>query len=68
MTNKDEAHLRNKKRAARYLDISVATLDRMRRNGTGPRYVRVGTQIRYKPEDLVAFVEACAQNTGGAAA
>ena len=29
-----------------------------RADGRGPRYVKLGRQVRYRPADLVAYVEA----------
>jgi hypothetical protein len=43
---------------ASYLDVSVATLDRWRSEGTGPNYIKAGSGIRY-PENCVAeYVQA----------
>lgn len=43
---------------ASYLDVSVATLDRWRSEGTGPNYIKAGNGIRY-PENCVAeYVQA----------
>lgn len=36
------------------------TLEKWRLLGCGPRYIRLGRSIRYRPEDLAAFVEECA--------
>jgi excisionase family DNA binding protein len=42
--------------AALYLHLSERTLERMRVAGTGPRFVRIGKSIRYRQQDLDAFV------------
>jgi len=34
------------------------TLERWRSNGTGPRFVRIGRRVGYRPEDLTSFVAA----------
>jgi hypothetical protein len=46
--------------AGRYLGgekpISVRTLQRMRLEGTGPRFIKVGAAVRYAKEDLDEFL------------
>ncbi len=44
--------------AARYLRLSKRTLERLRLTGTGPRFVRLGRSVRYRPPDLEAYVNA----------
>ncbi|GAB3252502.1 helix-turn-helix transcriptional regulator [Arthrobacter pigmenti] len=44
--------------AAVYLGFARATLKRWRTTGTGPAYVRVGSKIVYRIEDLDAFLRA----------
>jgi excisionase family DNA binding protein len=61
-----ETYLKNKREAARYLGISVGTLERMIASGRGPRLIRIGMLVKFRPEDLAAYVEANAH--GGAAA
>lgn len=48
--------LLNQKQAARILDLSVRTLERHRLAGTGPSYARLGRLIRYRQDDLDAWV------------
>jgi excisionase family DNA binding protein len=43
--------------AAAWLRSSERTLERWRGNGTGPRFVRLGRRVVYRPEDLEAWVE-----------
>jgi excisionase family DNA binding protein len=50
--------LLTEKQAAAYLNIGVKTLQNWRWRGEGPRFVRVGRLMRYRPEDLRAFVAA----------
>ena len=45
------------KEAAHILGLSVRTLERHRLAGTGPRYVRLGRLVRYRPQDLAEFVD-----------
>ncbi|HEL4163321.1 MULTISPECIES: helix-turn-helix transcriptional regulator [Stenotrophomonas] len=42
--------------AAAYLGISKSTLEKMRANGRGPRYVRLGRQCFYRRTDLDAYI------------
>ena len=42
----------NETEAARILDLSVKTLRRWRWAGQGPRFVKVGTCVRYAVADL----------------
>jgi predicted DNA-binding transcriptional regulator AlpA len=55
--------LLNEKEAARFYGISALTLRKWRTKGKGPRYVRIGTCVRYRYEDLVFHLEHCP--TGG---
>jgi excisionase family DNA binding protein len=48
----------SEKEAAHYLKCSVGLLRKWRRYGRGPAIVRLGRLVRYRQEDLVAFVEA----------
>lgn len=45
--------------AADFLQVSLQTLERYRRMGTGPRYIRVNpTHIAYRLVDLITFQQA----------
>lgn len=46
----------NTKEAADYLGLPEATLATWRHRKTGPRYLRMGSRIFYKQEDLEAFI------------
>jgi hypothetical protein len=48
--------------AAVLLMLSPATLKKWRRTRRGPRYYRLGSAVRYKREDLEAFVSESAEN------
>jgi hypothetical protein len=48
------------------LNVSVASLRRWRLEKRGPMFVKVGSLVRYRPEDLDSWVAALP--TGGAAA
>jgi hypothetical protein len=43
---------------ARILHCSVSILNKWRLLGKGPRFVRVGTLVRYRPADIQAFIAA----------
>lgn len=51
----ETTYLRNKKQAARYLNVSEGSIERLMRNGL--RYVKVGSLVRFRPEDLTAYLE-----------
>ena len=38
--------------AARFLSLSPRTLERLRLDGSGPRYCKLGRSVRYRPSDL----------------
>ena len=50
-----QTYLKNKREAARYLGLSQASLERLMRSGLA--YIRVGNRVRFRPEDLAAFIE-----------
>ncbi|WP_414615112.1 helix-turn-helix transcriptional regulator [Stenotrophomonas pavanii] len=49
--------------AADWLGLSKSTLDKMRCEGRGPRYLRVGKRCFYRPADLDAYLEAAVVET-----
>jgi predicted DNA-binding transcriptional regulator AlpA len=55
----------DKVHTAKYLHISVKTLDRWNAENRGPRGLKVGVQVRYRPADVQAFLESCS-TVGGA--
>jgi excisionase family DNA binding protein len=57
MRNTD-TYLKNKEYVAKFLGVSIGTIDRMVMTRTGPRFVKVGNLVRFRPEDLAIFVEA----------
>ena len=42
----------NAHRAAGYMDVSVGHLYNLLTRGRGPRHIRYGRQLRFRPEDL----------------
>jgi excisionase family DNA binding protein len=49
--------LLNTAEAAKYLHLAVPTLEKLRVYGGGPRFVRLGRAVRYRPADLDAWLE-----------
>ena len=48
---------------ARITGLSVASVRRWRLLRQGPRYLKIGAAVRYKPEDLMMWLKA--RPTGG---
>jgi predicted site-specific integrase-resolvase len=44
--------------AAEFLQVKPATLEQWRWNGKGPKFIKMNRAVRYRKEDLQAFVEA----------
>jgi excisionase family DNA binding protein len=42
--------------ACKYLQLGEATLARMRKNGTGPRFVKIGARVFYRKQDLDEYI------------
>jgi predicted DNA-binding transcriptional regulator AlpA len=49
--------LLTEREVAGILGVTPQCLHVWRRSGKGPRHIRVGRLIRYKPEDISAFIE-----------
>ncbi len=49
--------------AAAILNVEVTTLRRWRWAGKGPRFVKLGSAVRYDPADLSGFIEAGRRNS-----
>jgi excisionase family DNA binding protein len=43
--------------AADYLRLSERTLERLRVNGGGPRFIKAGRRVLYRAEDIEAWVQ-----------
>jgi predicted DNA-binding transcriptional regulator AlpA len=52
-----ESVFQDKKFVARFYGVSEAKVNRWIANGNGPRYYKIGNQVRFKIEDLIAFAE-----------
>jgi predicted DNA-binding transcriptional regulator AlpA len=60
---RQEALLLNEKTVAERLGVTVHAMRRWRFEGRGPRFIHVGRLVRYRPEDVEAWLDA--QPTGG---
>lgn len=49
--------LLKEKEVAKLLNMSVATIRKWRCCGQGPRFVKIAHSIRYRSEDVQAFME-----------
>lgn len=49
-------NLLNETQAAEYLGLSVRTLQAWRVRGGGPVFVKLGRAVRYRPDDLNAWI------------
>jgi predicted DNA-binding transcriptional regulator AlpA len=56
--------LLNEHDVARITRLSVASIRRWRLLRQGPKYLKIGAAVRYKPEDVSAWLES--RPTGGA--
>jgi excisionase family DNA binding protein len=45
------------KKAAALLGVSERTLERLRTDGEGPKYIKFGQTVRYQTSDLLAWIE-----------
>jgi Helix-turn-helix domain len=60
--------LYNAEAAAQALFSNVRTMERWRKEGTGPRYTKAGRRVMYIGADLLAFLEKQKRTHTGAAA
>jgi len=61
--NKKIENLLNEHAVANLLDISVASIRRWRLLRQGPKFIKIGASVRYRPEDVAAWLES--RPTGG---
>lgn len=54
----DNERLLKAPEVAQWLRTSVAQLANMRSLGTGPPYLKMGSSVRYREGDLLAWIEA----------
>lgn len=50
---------------ARQFGVSLATVRRWRLVGGGPRYIKVGASVKYRPSELTAFLNTRPTGGGG---
>ena len=55
--------LLNERAVARITGLSVATVRRWRLLRQGPKYIKIGAAVRYKPDDISVWLES--RPTGG---
>jgi hypothetical protein len=53
----------SEREAARFLGLSVRTLQGMRYRGGGPRYHKFGRSVRYTREDLITWARSTRRNS-----
>jgi len=58
-----ESSLLNEYQVASLLSLSVASVRRYRLLKRGPKFIKLGAAVRYRREDLAAWIEA--RPTGG---
>lgn len=51
--------LLNEHQAAKYLGVSVSTLQQRRFRGRLPKYLKIGKSVRYPVADLQDFIDSC---------
>jgi excisionase family DNA binding protein len=56
-TEIEDARLLSIEELAAYLDVSVATVRTWRANKSGPRGIRIGRHVRYRPSDVELWLE-----------
>lgn len=52
---------------ADYARLNVKTLQKWRRLGGGPPFVKMGASVRYRRADVEAWLTECTRHGGGAA-
>lgn len=57
MAIETQHHLMTETEAARLLGVSIRTLQSWRWRRVGPRYTKLGGSVRYRVEDINAFIE-----------
>jgi len=55
MKRAEYTYLKDKRAAARYLNVSAGSLERLMRGGLP--YVKLNGLVRFRPEDLADFIE-----------
>ncbi len=58
MSDSNAALVLTPEQAAAALNVPERTIERWRATGTGPRFVKLGRRVAYRPDDLTAFIDA----------
>jgi predicted DNA-binding transcriptional regulator AlpA len=61
--NHQQSQLITTAQAATIVRLSPNTLDKMRVTGRGPKYLKVGRRVFYRPEDLDAWLNSNAHSS-----
>lgn len=48
----------DRRQAADFLNISVASLDKLKADGEGPTFIKIRQRVLYDPADLTAWMNA----------
>lgn len=59
--------LLTQKELAEYLNKSTAWCERARWAGEGPRFIKLGRHVRYRADDVLAWIEESARSCSGEA-
>ncbi len=51
--------------AAMVIGVSAQSLSRWRKAGVGPSFLRLGRKVRYRPGDVVAWIDSQVQHSAG---
>jgi predicted DNA-binding transcriptional regulator AlpA len=54
----DRQELLREKQVSKWINASTAALRRWRREGKGPKFVKLGRLVRYRVEDVEAWIGA----------
>ncbi|HOQ47571.1 MAG TPA: helix-turn-helix domain-containing protein [Bryobacteraceae bacterium] len=63
MNQSTSQRLLNEWQVADSCSISVLTLRKWRSEGRGPRYVKIGALVRYRPDDVDAWIQSHASQS-----
>ena len=53
----------NTQQAAAHLGLAQSTVEKMRHEGRGPRFLKIGGKVVYRRRDLDSYLDACAIET-----
>lgn len=58
-------HLLNEHAVAELLGVSVATVRRWRLTGNGPKFLKLGSLVKYTPDSIASFLASLPTGGGG---